>query len=349
MAFQDKIGREDIVNKVCGLVDSLKEDDHFCLAINGSWGSGKSCVLQMIQEELSSNDNYFVIKYDAWKNSFYSDPLISILSCIVEGINKRCPKVGKKGRFKNVVKALLESDDPFLSGEALKWRSALKRLGNIIKALQSPVDTTIFKDFKSYQSLLEQTVELLNEITNLDGSYNVSKVIILVDEIDRCLPDEQLKILERLHHLFDAHNCAVIVAMNQDCIAKTVQTTYGTDGHEYLRKFFDFTFKLPVSANLYLGNLLNDFTERLTKIGMSKDEAQIPVKLAYGCLAYGNAHVLDKTDNRELSRYYDCVLKVCNDFGWERMKNPYYIFFVLVALFIRRIISSTFLDEGESF
>ena len=51
--MQDKIGREEIVEKVCGFVDSLQKDKNFCLAINGEWGSGKTFVLGLIEEKLS--------------------------------------------------------------------------------------------------------------------------------------------------------------------------------------------------------------------------------------------------------------------------------------------------------
>ena len=39
---QDKIGREEIVNRICLLVDNLQKDQHFCLALDGEWGSGKT-------------------------------------------------------------------------------------------------------------------------------------------------------------------------------------------------------------------------------------------------------------------------------------------------------------------
>ena len=45
---QDKIGRKEIVEKICWLVDNLQKDQHFCLALNGEWGSGKSFVLDMV-------------------------------------------------------------------------------------------------------------------------------------------------------------------------------------------------------------------------------------------------------------------------------------------------------------
>ena len=89
MALQDKIGREEIVDKICGLVGSLKKDKNFCLAINGAWGSGKSFVLGLIEEKLSKKQEYIIIKYDAWENTFYSDPLIAILSCVIDGIEEK--------------------------------------------------------------------------------------------------------------------------------------------------------------------------------------------------------------------------------------------------------------------
>ena len=69
MVMEDKIGRQEFVGKICGLVDFLKKDNHTCIAINGDWGSGKSFVLGMIEEQLSQKAENTIIKYDAWENS----------------------------------------------------------------------------------------------------------------------------------------------------------------------------------------------------------------------------------------------------------------------------------------
>ena len=164
---------------------------------------------------------------------------------------------------------------------------------------------------------MKETKEVLNEITQ-KGEYDnkQTKLIVLVDEIDRCLPDEQLKILERLHHLFDIKNCTVIVAMNQVCIAKTVNTIYGIDGYEYLRKFFDFTYKLETSASEYLKSLLDDFIKKFEKLEGEHSDQAYATQLAFQCLLNSSNRVLEKVDNRELSRYYESLLNICNDFGW---------------------------------
>ena len=356
MDLQDKIGREAFVDKIIGFVDSLKKGKNFCLAINGAWGSGKSFVLGLIEEKLSQKQEYIIIKYDAWENTFYSDPLIAILSCILDGLEDKLSKMrgygkvaadlGKK-KGKEIVDKLSEN-----GGKIGFIAKIIKEISEVIPDLKNVSLVTDTKDnqlaiFKSYKSLLHEIKELLNKLTEKVLVTNEqTKLVILVDEIDRCLPDEQLKILERLHHLFDVKNCAVIVTMNQTCVAETVKTIYGIDGYEYLRKFFNFTFRLDTSANEYLKNLLEEYIRNFEKIQVPVNEVDLPVKLAYQCLLYGSKKALDKADNRELTRYYECVTNVCNDFGWQKL-NPHYVFFVLLALYIRKIISPTFLNANE--
>lgn len=347
MALQDKIGRQAFVDKICGLVDSLQKDQHFCLSINGAWGSGKSFVLQMIEEQLAKKQEYIIVKYDAWNNSFYSDPLIAILSCIIDGVDGKLYIVEQyekklKKSAKTGVNTLAK-----LSSKIEKFKDVVGGIKDIIHTFHNPIDMVIASEFKSYQKLLRETKDVLNEITQ-KGEYREkrAKLIILVDEIDRCLPDEQLKILERLHHLFDIKNCAVIATMNQLCIAQTVNTIYGINGYEYLRKFFNFTFKLETSASEYLKNLLGEFIKKFEKLQRPTNEQEIPIKLAYQCLLYGANKVLDKVDNREISRYYDRLLNICNDFGWEKLTQQY-VFFVIIGLYIRKNISVNFLSEKE--
>ena len=353
MALQDKIGRGEIVDKICGLIDSLKKDKNFCLAINGAWGSGKSFVLVLIEEKLSKKQEYIIIKYDAWENTFYSDPLIAILSCVLDGLEDKLSKMKGYGKVaadfgnkkgKEIVDKLSKN-----GGKIGFIAKIIKEISELISDLKNVSLVTDTKDnqlaiFKSYKALLNQVKGLLNKLTEkVLVSNQQTKLVILVDEIDRCLPDEQLKILERLHHLFNVKNCAVVVSINQSCVAKTVETIYGMNGCEYLHKFFDFTFRLEMSSQVYLKNLFDGFIHSCEKLQSSTEEVSYPVNLAYQCLLRRE----DMADNRELTRYYEAVQNSCNVFGWENL-NSEYIFFILLSLYIRRNISSTFLNEDEA-
>ena len=266
MELQDKIGRQQLVEKMKYLIDALPQDEHFCLALDGEWGSGKSFVMEMLRENLKEHSEYIVINYDAWKNNFYSDPLIAILSCIIDAMQEKLSEING---FQEAVKAAgKEALDSFLKSnkQAGKIATFIKTIVHVINRVQKPFqkDTTkgSISEFKSYQSLLSDVQDCLTKITE-DHEYQnkVNKIIILVDEIDRCLPDEQLLVLERLHHLFDIKNCVVIVALNKKAIHATFNRQYGGDGVEYLRKFFSYNFIVETEYPTFLRNLIKDFID----------------------------------------------------------------------------------------
>lgn len=347
---RDKIGREDTVNRICSLVNNLAQGQHFCLALDGAWGSGKTFVFNMIEETLCNHEEYIVIKYDAWENSFYADPLIAILSCVIDSMQTKLSKIeGFATACKAAGKAAI-SKIGNENSKVGKLVGIIQAISGLIKRIHKPFaeDTSdaAVGNFKSYQALLREVKDALIKIIHYEefpGKQN--KLILMVDELDRCLPEEQLKILERLHHLFDIPNSCVLVALNMNSIAQNVQAMFGVDGKEYLRKFFDFQFRLNMSADEYLQALLQGFTEKLNKLDDSVRWEEI-VTAAYNCLKYGEKKVLDGVDNREITRYYDALEKICNDFGWENL-NEEYVFFLILALFIRKNISQRFLSHAE--
>ena len=72
-------------------------------------------------------------------------------------------------------------------------------------------------------------------------------VIVIVDELDRCLPMYAIQVLERLHHIFDGlNNVVVIIAMDKSQMSESLKTIYGTNlnVNMYLRKFISFTLQL---------------------------------------------------------------------------------------------------------
>ena len=346
--IKDLIGRDEVVDRIFSLVKNLKKGKNFCLALDGEWGSGKTFVMKMLEQKFSKPRGYVVVKYDAWANNFYGDPLIAILSCVLDGVDEKLYLVEEYG--KKIGKAV-----KLAAKRAAKCSRVLGTLQEVysgvkeaIATFHNPIDTDKLEDFKSYQKLLRDTKAILNKITEIEEYRSKqTKLIILVDEIDRCLPDEQLRILERVHHLFDVKNCAVICAINKKSIIENFKTTYGGNGEEYLRKFFDFNFYLDMSAEGYMQKLLEEFSENLAKVKAAEKTHDIPCICAQMCLEFGEKRVLNNIDNREVQRYYDCLIKICNDFGWERLPGPPYVFFVIVALFIRKNISNTFLGETE--
>lgn len=361
---EDKIGRQDIVDKISSLVDNLQEDEHFCLALNGEWGSGKSYVMDMLREKFAEREEYIVINYDAWKNNFYSDPLIAILYCILDSIPKQ--KLGEKNlhlvmrEVKQLARDKIVSNLDSIIEKLCKmggWSSVCAFVMEIIKqvikqAKISILDNKLFDNYKSYQTLLNESIAVLNALTWKKTDDGIQRrLIILVDEIDRCLPNEQLICLERIHHLFDVKNCAVIVALNKSAVKSTFYNAYKVDGESYLRKFFDFTCIVDMRIDKFLNYLLTkDLLNRLQKL----QSFQNNITLNY--LQVANRVLLDylfkdetykKFDNRSIRRFYNFLLQIFDLYGWEKL-NIKYVFVAIVCLFIERFVDSKILEQSKN-
>lgn len=357
---EDKIGRQDIVDKISSLVDNLQEDEHFCLALNGEWGSGKSYVMDMLREKFAEHEEYIVVNYDAWKNNFYSDPLIAILYCILDSIKEYAEllsEVSEKVR-RGIIKTLKSWGKDTLSamkqagGVAAVIACAVEGISNIITASGKLANHNKLQDYRSYQSLLEEVKNQLNNLASTE-IYNDkhTKLIIMVDEIDRCLPNEQLIILERIHHLFDAKNCAVIVALNKDAVKSTFYNAYKVDGESYLRKFFDFTCVVDMHIDKFLNYLLTKgLLNRLQKLqsfqnNITLNYLQVANRVLHDYLCKDETY--KKFDNRSIRRFYNYLLQIFDLYGWEKL-NIQYVFVAIVCLFIERFINADILQPGKS-
>lgn len=268
----DKIDRKDIIGKINYLIDNLPHDSNFCLALNGTWGSGKSVVIELLRENLIKHSEYIVVHYDAWKNNFYSDPLIAMLYCILDTLEQATAEeasdfVKSKKVKKTALKMVAQAGGAILEAAAEKSKvvgfikDAIEKIKAVIKAYKETALTNnpLVENYKSYSSFLNQTISQLNEIMSQEFiKGKQTRLIVLVDEIDRCLPNEQLIVLEKLHHLFNVKNCAVIVALNKEAIHKNFEKNYGGNSEDYLRKFFQYNFELPTNAAVLLKNRLID-------------------------------------------------------------------------------------------
>lgn len=341
---KDKIGRQPLVDKIKYLIDTLPQNEHFCLALDGEWGSGKTFVMEMLRENLKEHSEYIVIDYDAWKNNFYSDPLIAILYCLLDSIPKenltkknlrivlRAVKQVSKNKaingFDSVVDVLYKT-----GGWGTVCAFALEIIKLVIKqAKNSILGNKLFDDYKSYQSLLNESISILDSLTvqkTDDGKQR--RLVIMVDEIDRCLPNEQLLVLERLHHLFEVKNCAVIVAVNKTSIKSVFERSYGDQNNTYFRKFFDYTFTLSMKYRIFLNNLIGEFVNELNEnlppenLLVKQDSDYVSQCLGNWCAGHGNF------DNRECQRFVKIAKEICNHVPQGAINYGYFWFIFKMA------------------
>ncbi|MEQ2944659.1 KAP family P-loop NTPase fold protein [Anaerostipes hadrus] len=246
---EDVLNRSEFIDKIINLVDLIVENNKGCsFAINGRWGSGKSFVLERIKEKLIREqsedlmgDKYFVCYYNCWEYDYYEEPIISIISSISDNIQQQKNLLSNDTKqkltsiTKNITKYLVQSLVKQSTGLELE-----KVIGNLVDVV-SDEGTREYDKLFSFRGVLDKVRNGIKEISE------IQPVIIMVDELDRCLPTYTIKVLERLHHIFDGiDNVVIIIAMDKMQIKKALEKIYGDDLDidRYLRKFISFDLYL---------------------------------------------------------------------------------------------------------
>ena len=253
----DLLERQPFIDQLKDITALLaKNKRNACFAINGCWGAGKSFVLQgyekqvgVIYTENEAKNQYLVFRYDCWKYDYYEEPLIAIVAAMLDAIDEKDRLIPEENRKK--IKGILKATGTVLLKSAIdgikektgidveKAYSTIK--DGIAKAEEEIAEDRSYDVFFSFKKALAKLREMISELAERQT------IVFIVDELDRCLPEYTIKVLERLHHVFDdIPNVQVILSMDKEQLGHTIRQIYGenTSIERYLEKFIDFEVKL---------------------------------------------------------------------------------------------------------
>lgn len=261
----DAIGRNNEVFNFSELLSTL--EGPYSVAIDSEWGSGKTFFVKQVKmlldslnpqskvdketrdkilkkfnldKELNENsekvdDSIYSIYFDAWKNDADDEPIKSLIYDIMLELN-----------FK------YDFSDTKLTDAGIR---ALKFLTPVIggavetgsKILDSLLSEEQLKPFIKKKSFEKEIQNFISELPNERGN----KLVIFIDELDRCNPAYAVKLLEQIKHYMEDDRIIFVFSVNINQLQHTTKHYYGKNFNatKYLDRFFDLQVKLP-KANM---------------------------------------------------------------------------------------------------
>lgn len=263
---------------------------NYVLNLNAEWGAGKTWFIKRWYMELKAH--YPTVYIDAWQQDFSDDPLLTVISSIIdqlkevagkdnkipEGMRQRLLglfKVGGKLALKAAIKkAGLEEDDFSLEGEDAN---------QLVDALCSNQK----ERYESIQYLKKEIRQWVEGAVGLSERKLDFPAFILIDELDRCRPSYAVEMLETIKHIFDIPGVVFVLATDTEQLQHAIKVIYGEDfdAQTYLGRFFkrrfylnkcpshflieEFVadrFELLCSKTFHCFSDANDFSKTLAKI-----------------------------------------------------------------------------------
>ena len=212
------------------------------LAVNASWGAGKTVFLKMLQEECRAAEMHCVY-FDAWKNDFHPDalaPMIGQIEMQLQERRKLPAKLINAGRklCPTILVAAASLAAPTTAG-------VVKETGKKSNAVAE------------YVARQKAMNKFRCELENFAKPKEDSKpLVFFVDELDRCRPIFAVEVLEKIKHVFDVPGVFFVLAVNKTELQKILRSVYGDiDAATYLRRFFDDEFILENRKSVALAAL----------------------------------------------------------------------------------------------
>lgn len=250
----DLLNRGTFIENVIKVVNQLSENKKgCCFAIEGGWGVGKTFVIEEVEDQLkeTNTEKYFVFHYNCWQHDYYEEPAVAIISAMIASIQKDNVIVNEdidnaiEAGCKIAVDKLKEIAGTFIEN---KIGVNLISLADEIKEKKEEAENSVFEFDELFN--FSQTIEKARE--NLQEIAKERTIVLVVDELDRCIPQYAIKVLERLHHIFyGLDNVVVIMAIDRKQLEHSVEEMFGTkndadsmDIEKYLKKFIDFSMIL---------------------------------------------------------------------------------------------------------
>ncbi len=305
----DLLNNEAIAKTIFSLIKDSKEQP-ISIGIHGDWGAGKSSILEMVENEVEistvTDKKYLCIRFNGWKHQGFEDSKIALMSSIISELESKeklgakageiLKKLWKNINWMSVAKTagktalgiatgtapltLLSSAMDVLKSTVTTEEGitgAIDSIGGYLKEAQITQDTSSNKEFSEFQENFNELLE--------DAS--VEKLIVLIDDLDRCLPDVAIDTLEAVRLFMFTEKTAFVIAADEGMIRYAVKKHFpdavdenkfnmgDAFANKYLEKLIQVPFRIPalgeVEACIYImllmvGSVLSDGNENYRKL-----------------------------------------------------------------------------------
>ena len=246
----DLLGYTSYINALGNIIKSEKTITPFSIGVMGDWGCGKSTFMMQLASQLTK-DEFPTIVFNPWKYDGKEEVWHALIQTILITFEK-----GEKSKgAKEKILAVSQSIGKMLASKALsKFSQGTIELEEIID---------------SYSKITNENLKFINEFestfTSLVSRYaKDKKIVIFIDDLDRCLPENVIKVLEAIKLFLSVPKCIFILGIENNIIQEGIKHRYGSSiglsGKDYLEKIIQLPFSIPSPSEK---NILN-FTDLLS-------------------------------------------------------------------------------------
>jgi KAP P-loop domain protein len=272
--WSDTESKEDYLNfgEVSQIVTEILETEAMLpvsIGVFGNWGAGKSSLLNLIEQQIKP-DEWIIIKFDAWLYQGFDDARAALLETIASHLiqaakDEETILQKSKNLFARInglrllglmaEGAALAAGVPTFGLISKTFETAKESLDGVQNETESKQIVEVGKNLvdsgknlikpKEKQTPPQQIDEFRKEYSEILQDLG-KKLVIVIDNLDRCLPANAIQTLEAIRLFLFLNRTAFIIAADEEMIRHSVAEHYKDLSYRHQIDYLDKLIQIPI-------------------------------------------------------------------------------------------------------
>jgi hypothetical protein len=225
--------------------------DPVCVGLFGPWGAGKTSVSQQIKKNLNGQDDVLVIYTEPWAFDPTTDPKARLIGIVLNAVHahlqsrdsltddlkKRIAKLAKRIRWSRAVKLAART----------ALTAQLPSIDDLANVFKTDDDSQV--DEPSIDGFRDDFAALMTD----KALGDIHRVVVIIDDLDRCLPDTVVDVLEAIKLFLAVPKMGFLVAADERAVRFAIATRYATtrvamekEAMELAGRYLDKIVQIPI-------------------------------------------------------------------------------------------------------
>lgn len=245
----DLLNRASFAKSLAEAMVKHSSSEAFTIGLYGSWGSGKTSVINMVLEELYSlqDESVVILKFNPWMCSDEKQLVSQFFKQLSSTLKM------KNKRFWKIATSILDYLDLLeqIEGIGKGWQVA----SSIAKVLRSHIKSGLGERDNNLQKKKDEIISYLSKTS--------IRIVITIDDMDRLSEREIVAVFQLVKAIADFPNTIYLLAFDYDIVVNALTSVQSGNGEEYLQKIVQMPFALPTADINDIENILMNRLECL--------------------------------------------------------------------------------------
>lgn len=277
---EDRFQRYNFARQIAKTIVQKESKKGIVIGIYGTWGEGKTTVINFIDSELSKNKEIVCIKFNPWRYSDENTLLLNFFDKISRSLEvKLLNKKERAGKW-------LSQKSGFISCN-------IPKIGDISKVVNTIGNWLGCVDLEALKNRLDEII-----------IRSKKKLVIFIDDLDRLDKNEIYSVLRLVKLTADFTNTTYVLSFDETAVSKSIEEKFGSTNLNAGRNFLEKIIQVPLALPKAQPDALRDYCFEMINNMLIINNLNLPDEEEKRFALLFTSHLLNKFDTpRSIVRY----------------------------------------------